>query len=180
MYLFLFHQMSSDQVCCCEAMFIYSAGQIYSIVLGFELANKMDVKVNMSSIQQSVIVQTAVQQKAVQQKAKQAKPTVKQKFLNKLGRRQNVKVRAHHTFVSYPADRKPESAFRANSNTKPGSGRVAVSKVASSVFSLFSSHELSQRLHCSPANVERELRERGVPYHKNSGGLLWEICADAC
>jgi len=42
---------------------------------------------------------------------------------------------------------------------------------------LFSSSELGHRFHCLPAEVENELKERGLSYHKNSGGLLWELCA---
>jgi len=43
------------------------------------------------------------------------------------------------------------------------------------VLGLFSSRELGHRFHCSPADVETELKQRGLPYHKNSGGLLWEV-----
>ena len=47
----------------------------------------------------------------------------------------------------------------------------------SNVVRLFSSRELGARFGCHPAEVENELEQRGLSYHKNSGGLLWEVRA---
>ena len=45
---------------------------------------------------------------------------------------------------------------------------------------LFSSREMGKRLSCLPVEVESELKLRGLSYHKNSGGLLWQVWSDAC
>ncbi len=47
----------------------------------------------------------------------------------------------------------------------------------SNVVRLFSSRELGKRFNCLPAEVEKELVQHGMSYHKNSGGLLWEVPA---
>ena len=40
---------------------------------------------------------------------------------------------------------------------------------------LLSTRELGMRLKCLPAEVERELQQRKMPYHKNFGGILWQL-----